>query len=255
MNNRRQPPKRVSDRGVRPWAASLLLGALSVLSSCGAPSVAPLSASSQSPFAAPNLAAEYEHLAQSGGQAIALRPKDSEVRIFAFRAGEAAKLGHNHVLSAPRFKGYFYLPGADANSARFDLEFRLDELEIDDPAIRSTFGPAFASQVTAAAVAGTREHMLGSDNLEADRYPFVRIHSLSISGEAPKFAARIAVELHGVRRQLDIPLTVDGLPKRLSVSGSFVLRQSDFGAKPYSVLGGLLSVRDEVIIEFHLVGG
>ena len=97
--------------------------------------------------------------------------------------------------------------------------------------------------------------MRGSDNLEADRYPFVRIHSLSISGEAPKFAARVAVELHGVRRQLDVPLTVDGLPRRLSVSGSFVLRQSDFGAKPYSVLGGLLAVRDEVIVEFHLVGG
>jgi hypothetical protein len=31
-----------------------------------------------------------------------------------------------------------------------------------------------------------------------------------------------------------------------------VLRQSDFGIKPYTVLGGLLAVDDEVVIEFHL---
>jgi hypothetical protein len=34
----------------------------------------------------------------------------------------------------------------------------------------------------------------------------------------------------------------------------FVLRQTDFDAQPYSLLGGLLSVQDEVVLDFKLVG-
>ena len=95
--------------------------------------------------------------------------------------------------------------------------------------------------------------MLGEDNLEADKVPFVRIHSVQISGESPKYAAKVAVELHGQTREMWVPLDVQGLPDKLSVTGSFVLRQTDFGAKPYSVLGGLIAVQDEVVVEFNLV--
>lgn len=90
--------------------------------------------------------------------------------------------------------------------------------------------------------------------MQAARFPFVRIHSLQLSGEAPRFAANVQVELHGQKREMWIPLTVDGLPSKLSVTGSFVLRQSDFGARPYSVLSGLLAVQDEIVIEFKLAG-
>ena len=48
---------------------------------------------------------------------------------------------------------------------------------------------------------GTRDHMLGEDNLEADKYPYVRVRSLAIAGESPRFAARIEVELHGQKRE------------------------------------------------------
>ena len=164
-------------------------------------------------------------------------------------------MGHNHVFSAPQFTGFFYLPSNEVNNARFDLEFRLDELELDNPAIRSAAGKGFASKLSSVAINSTREHMLGEDNLQANRYPFVRIHSLHISGEAPKFAAKIQVTLHGQSRELWVPLHVEGLPDRLSVTGAFVLRQTDFGVQPYSVLGGQLAVQDEVVIEFQLVSG
>ena len=198
----------------------------------------------------------YSDLGTTGGKVFELDPKASKVRIYAFRAGRAAKVGHNHVLSAPQFVGFAFLPSAATATAnaRFDLEFRLDQLEIDNPEYRALLGTAFSSTLTAAAIEGTREHMLGADNLEADQFPYVRIHSMQISGESPKFAAKVEVELHGQKREMWIPLSVDGLPDHLLVSGSFVLRQTDFGARPYSVLGGLLAVQDEVIVEFSLVG-
>jgi polyisoprenoid-binding protein YceI len=115
-------------------------------------------------------------------------------------------------------------------------------------------GSAFASFLPAGAIEGTRDHMLGEDNLQADRFPLVRVHSVEITGEGPKYAAKIEVELHGQKREMWLPLNVAGLPDHLAVNGSFVLRQTDFGAKPYSVLGGLLAVKDEVVIEFELQG-
>jgi hypothetical protein len=200
------------------------------------------------------LSTQYAQPGAAGGRVMRLQPEASQIRIHVFRAGRAVNLGHNHVLSAPVFEGFFSLPEQGFAAARFELVSRLDELVFDVPAHRAALGPAFAAVLSDAAIAATRAHMLGPDNMQADRYPLVRIRSLEITGEAPKFAARIAIALHGQTREMQIPLTVTGLPQRLHASGSLVLRQSDFGVQPYSVMGGLMAVQDDVVLEFTLVG-
>jgi hypothetical protein len=198
--------------------------------------------------------AQYADLAAGGGTLLRLDPHRSTVRIRVYRGGRAPKLGHNHVLAAPVFIGYFFLPPSGAGDARFDLEFAFAALELDDPGIRAKSGPAFAAELTPGDIANTRAHMLGEDSLQAVRYPYVRIHALQIIGEGSAFAARVAVEMHGQRHEQWLPLTVEGLPQRLAVSGSFVLRLSDFGVHPYSALGGLIAIQDAVLVEFSLAG-
>jgi hypothetical protein len=231
-------------------------GAAAALLSCSAPLRPPQTG--PAPTAAlgepADLRAIYSEIGRIGGRVFTLAPKDSVVRIYAFRAGRAARLGHNHVVSAPHFTGFFHLPTGGPANSRFDLVFRLDQLEIDDPASRFNLGAAFSAVLSPEDIASTREHLLGADNLQADQFPFVRIHSLQISGEAPKFAAKVQIEMHGQKQEVWIPLDVEGLPDRLSVSGSFVLRQTDFGVQPYSLLGGLFSVQNEVVLDFKLTG-
>jgi YceI-like domain len=231
-------------------AAAIVLVSCAVRSPVLQADVAPVAHGSKQA----DLKAVYSDLAVAGGKVFTLNPKTSTVRIYAFRGGRAAKMGHNHVLSAPQFTGLLYLVPSGASGSRFDLEFRLDELEFDKPEYRSPLGNAFPAVLPPEAIKGAHDHMLGEDNLQADRFPFVRIHSLQISGESPKFAAKAEIEVHGQKREMWIPLTVEGLPDRLSVTGAFVLRQTDFGAQPYTVLGGLLAMQDEVVIEFHLIG-
>ena len=201
------------------------------------------------------LKAVYAALGEADGKVFTLDPHQSTVRIHVFRGGQAAQAGHNHVLSAPQFTGFFYLPRSGPAAGRFDLEFRLDQLEIDNPAYRSVLGSAFASTLSPQSIERMRENMLGAGNLQADQFPLVRVHSLRITGESPKFAAKVQIELHGQSREMWLPLTVAGLPEKLAVSGSFVLRQTDFAVQPYTVMGGLLAVLDEVVIEFRLIGG
>ncbi len=232
-------------------AAALLLGCATVVAISPPAADHPVAAAD----AAGELRAQYAALQAAGGQVYALDPATSRVRLFAFRAGRAARLGHNHVLSAPRFAGYVHVPDGNAALGRFDLLFELEELALDEPSARSGLGPAFASALSPDEVARTREHLLGEQGLQAAQHPRVRIHSLQVKGEPPLLAVQAEVELHGVRRPLWLPVAVEGLPQRLQASGSFVLRQSDFGVTPYETLGGLLAVADEVVVDFRLAGG
>jgi hypothetical protein len=240
---------RISNTRIAHFLLELAVAAL--MAACG--SVPPATTPIQDVTPA-SLASAYAQLASQGGRVFALQPASSRIRIYVFRAGRAAKFGHNHVLSAPSFEGYFYLPDAGPAESTFDLGFRLDQLTIDAEADRAGLGVAFDSAVSQDAIDGTREHMLGPNNMQADRYPLVRIHCLQVAGEAPKFAAKLVVEMHGMRREMWVPLNVTGLPSQVNVSGSLVLKQTDFGITPYSVLGGLLAVQDAVVVEFNLVG-
>jgi hypothetical protein len=225
------------------------------LAACTVPPVLAAVAPSAPAAPAPGLAETYAQLRASGGKVLTVDPRASEVRIYVFRGGGAARFGHNHVLVAPRFRGYLHLPGAGISGARFDLEFRLDDLELDRPDVRAALGPEFAGTLTDGDIAATRAHMLGEEDLQADRFPVVRVGSLQVMGAAPRVAAQVRIEMHGRTRDLWVPLSVTGLPYRLRVQGSFVLMQSDFGVQPYSVLGGLLAVQDPVAIEFTLAAG
>jgi YceI-like protein len=195
-------------------------------------------------------AAEY----RDDGRVYVLDPAASQIRVYAYRGGRAARSGHNHVLSVPAFSGYAYLPAQDYSRARFNLQFRLDQLVLDDPQARRQTGGAFAGELDADAIQSTREHMLGERNLGAARYPLVSLRSTAVAGEPPRLVATVEVNLHGVSRELLVPLELHADGDTLEASGAFALRQTDFGAQPYSILGGLIAVQDPLSVQFHLVG-
>jgi hypothetical protein len=165
----------------------------------------------------------------------------SQLRILVFRGGRLAALGHNHVLGLPPLRGGVQMPGAV-----LDLGFRLDELEFDRPAWRAALGPDFASVPDADTIAATRRNMLIA--LEAERYPLVRLQAQGLAGET----LQLDLTLHGQTRRLSVPLQLDQQAHSLRARTRFALKQSDFGIQPFSVLGGLLAVQDELLIEADL---
>ncbi|HEY1092048.1 MAG TPA: YceI family protein [Burkholderiaceae bacterium] len=221
------------------WAWRWLLSA-ALLTGC---------ASSPTPPLSPQLAEPAPLQAGPGETLFAIDPAASRIRIHVFRAGRAQALGHNHVLGATRFDGQLVL-GKPLAESRFALSFRLDELELDRPAWRAEAGPAFASEISAEAIAATRTNML--DSLQAAQFPLLRVRSLRLVGAAPLLAALVEIELHGQTHQQWLALK---LGPQLQVSGALVLRQSDFGITPFSVGLGLLSVADEISVEFEISTG
>ncbi|MDM4768009.1 YceI family protein [Pelomonas sp. SE-A7] len=184
---------------------------------------------------------------------MSLAPAASHLRAYVFRAGPAARLGHNHVLTARPQEAQILMEPGRAASARFQLGLKLDQLQLDDPALRAELGGGFARALDAEAIAGTRANMLGERGLQAERFPWLRMRSLRLVGEAPRMAALVEIELHGQRREQWLALTISEADQGLKVSGRFVLHQTDFGLVPFNLLGGLLAVADEIVVEFELV--
>lgn len=200
------------------------------------------------------LQAAYQALASAGGTVYVMDAAASKLLLYVYRGGLAAKAGHNHVISAQRFLAYVHLPSKDATRARFDLTLPLNDLVVDDPALRQETGANFAGERSESDITGTRRNMLGPRGLQADQYPAVHLKSVAITGDWPVLVADIAVTLHGVTRQQLVVLHVRHDATELTVTGSLVLRQTDFGIEPFSLFGGVLSVQDAVAIDFALSG-
>lgn len=231
---------------LRPILAALLLPVLAACQTT-APLPADVAVTDMT-----DLRAEFQALSRSAA-VYAVDPSASQVRIFVYRAGAAARLGHNHVLSAPRFEGYVAMPGEQAGDAGFELRVPLAELVVDDPGLRRETGGNFSGERTADDIAGTRRNMLGDRGLQADRFPVMRLRSAAVEGDWPMLIAQTEIQLHGVTRIQPVALHVEHSATQLVAEGGFTLRQSDFGVTPFSALGGLMKVQDTIAVQFRLV--
>jgi len=166
-------------------------------------------------------------------------PGGDALRVLVFRGGAAARLGHNHVLLAADLRVGWPAAGPA-------LSFRLDALDIDPPALRAGLGPAFAVVLDDADRSGTRANLLKA--LDAAAHPEVVVRTLQQVGEGPRRAAEVEITLHGVTRRQWLVVEVEGRHAR----GEAVVRQSDFGIAPFTVLNGLLAVQDALVVQFEL---
>lgn len=177
----------------------------------------------------------------------------SELRILAYRDGALARFGHNHVLLARDMKGEF-VPGDDRHPGTFQLRLPIAALRIDESAARAAAGAEFESVPSAADIEGTRRHLLGPDQLDAERYPELRVTG-TLDGPATGLTAHALIEVRGVATSLDVPVAIRAAADGSVVaSGEFRVQQTRLGLIPYSVALGALQVRDELAVRFTLVG-
>jgi polyisoprenoid-binding protein YceI len=177
----------------------------------------------------------------------------SEVRFLVYKAGALAAFGHDHTVDARGFKGDLYLaPKFDASS--FSLNLPVAGFVVDEPASRQTEGPDFAKQPSPGAVQGTTTNMLGPGTLDATHYPEVLIQCVQIGGSADKVEVTVRITLHGVARDLQLPITLTRAGDDLTASGSFDIKQSEFGITPFSAVGGGLQVADTLKVKFRILG-
>lgn len=196
--------------------------------------------------------AEYRALADRGPVYV-VDPDASRVRIFIYRGGPLARMGHNHVAAATDFRGVVFLPDEPAGG-RFDLVIPVAGLALDRPDDRREAAGAFAGDLPDDAVRDTRANMLGPDLLDAGRHPHIALRARRVEGALPVLEVTADVVVRGARHEVTVPVWVRRADARLVVEGQFRVRHTDLGIEPFTAAGGALRVQDGLGIRFRLVG-
>jgi hypothetical protein len=176
----------------------------------------------------------------------------SELRVLVYRAGPLANLGHNHVMVNHSLSGSLRL-AESLPASSFSLSVPVGDFVADDAQARQQEGSDFPGDIPQDAKEGTLHNMLSAAVLNAAAFPTITVKSLTISGtqDAPTVSATIAVAGH--ESIVSAPFTLQGDSHHLTAVGSFKLRQTAIGLKPYSLLGGALQVQDAMQIKLTIV--
>ena len=100
---------------------------------------------------------------------------------------------------------------------------------------------------------GTRANMLGPGLLDAEHYPQIRIDSRGMKRSAVGYDVELAIVVRGKSNVVQVPVALARSADRIAASGEFVLRQSQLGLTPFSVMMGALQVQDAMRLRFTLV--
>ncbi len=184
-----------------------------------------------------------------GARAYAVVAEESLLQILVYRGGAMARLGHNHVIASHQLSGSVYETG-DATQARFDLHFPVNQLTVDEPALREQAGPDFPVSVPQSARDGTRKNLLSPALLDGANYPEIRLRATDVKTGADVLDVGVEITFKDRVYPLRVPVHLEHRDGALVATGEFALRQSELGLEPFSVAMGTLVVLDEMRIRF-----
>jgi polyisoprenoid-binding protein YceI len=101
-------------------------------------------------------------------------------------------------------------------------------------------------------------NVLNNSVLESDKFPKIKFVSVSVSdarksGETRSFTLNGDLTLRDATKRVSFPVTVTISKDQLRATGDAELKQTDFGITPYSGKLGMISIGDEVKINFAIV--
>jgi len=196
-----------------------------------------------------NFPAGYYMTAREPGQAVyRIDSSSSLVTIQVHPGGKLAHLGHEHVVASHDIQG-FVLWSEDRGQRRADIFMPLETLTVDEPELRRQYG--LEKQPDEKDIHGTRNNML-TRTLRVEKNHFVSVHVTQIMNSSSPTAVDAIFTLNAVAVHKSIDTDVESSEGRLFFSGEFSIAQTEFGLQPFSVLGGLLQVKDKVDILFRI---
>jgi polyisoprenoid-binding protein YceI len=190
--------------------------------------------------------------AAAAGTPFRLDATASRIRLYLHAEGPLARMGHSHLISTSALSGTIWLP-PEPGHATCDFQLQDDGFLVDDPQERAVAGGEFAEPLDEDARAGTREHMLGERQLDAQHYPSVLLHCQQVNVTGDSATVKLVITLRGKETSLQVPVKWQRNGNALQAEGELTFRQSDIGLQPYSLMFGALRVADEINATFKLL--
>jgi polyisoprenoid-binding protein YceI len=158
----------------------------------------------------------------------------SVLTVRVYKTGLFSAFAHDHEIHAPIESGSF-----DAQKRAVEFKVKSADLKVIDPGVSQ--GDRDQVQAT----------MVGPKVLDTAHFPEIAFHSMSIEPKGPdQWSVQGELSLHGQTH----PISVEVNGANGHYRGSTRFRQTEFGIAPVSIAGGSIKVKDEVKIEFEIVG-
>ena len=184
-------------------------------------------------------------------QVYKISAENSDIRLLIYRTGALARLGHNHVISVGELQGTVYVHPNLVESS-MEIEIAVDQLIVDDSALRKEEGEEFSSDPSESAINGTRDNMLGEQVLDVERYPSIRITSGGPIGDPEEVTLNLSMEILGRVIEFSVPVSLQIGEDELTVSGELRISHEQLGMQPFSVMMGAIEVADEMDLKYRL---
>jgi polyisoprenoid-binding protein YceI len=171
------------------------------------------------------------------------------------KVGSATRIGHPHGV-----EGYLK-SGNVAPGTSGELVFDMKSFKADTPEARKKVGLE-GKKLSENEAKKVNEAMLGADVLNVDKFPTATFKIIALkpaekqdAGAPGLYQVNGRFTLHGAEKPLQFMVKLERTDKEgvLRLSGSFVIKQSDYGITPYTAAGGLAKVADELEIIGELV--
>jgi YceI-like domain len=168
-----------------------------------------------------------------------LGPDNANLSLRTERAGAAAMAGHDLVIRVTSWEARLVVGGDPADTS---MELTADATSLR--VVEGTGGMQTLGDEDVASIHQTiDEEVLGRQDIS--------FRSTRVQTDGSRIHAEGDLTLVGETRPIAVDLVIGEAGE---VSGTAVVRQSDWGMKPYSALFGALKVKDEVLVvlESHL---
>ena len=183
-------------------------------------------------------------LAQAEAVSFAVVEAKSTVRIHVGKSGALSFAGHRHEVMAP-VSGTVTADPATVSASSLDLRFASARLRLLPEGEPTGDAPRVA------------EAKRGPEILDASRFPDIRFVSKKVQGQGSGGSDDLTIvgdlSLHGVTRELTVPVKVTLEGQMLTATGQATLRHDQFGMKPVSAGGGTVKVANEIRLDFRIV--
>lgn len=171
---------------------------------------------------------------------------ESSFWVFVPKAGLLSGFAHDHQIGIKSFSGKVVVPESGAGSGSLELDVNTTSLVVLDTK---------SSEEDKKKI----QDSMHSEVLESAKYSKATFKSASVSdlkqtgGENYSFTLNGDLTLHGVTKRIAMPVSLTINAKQLRAEGKYTLRQTDFGIKPYSAVGGTVKVKNEITVNFNIV--
>jgi polyisoprenoid-binding protein YceI len=185
--------------------------------------------------------------AAAGPHTYTLDPQKSSVKVHVGKSGLLKGAGHEHEVAGGGFRGSVVADEADLSRSSVEVTWKAAELRVT-----GTGEPAKD-------VPEVQEAMVGPRVLDAVRFPEITFRSRAVTGSRVSpgvYDLKVTGELalHGVTRELVLPMRVELTGETLTATGRATLEQTAYGIQPVTAAGGLVKTKNAVEVEYRLVG-